>query len=417
MDQDTVIKVEHVSKKFCKSLKRSMIHGVFDIARNAVGLSAHSERLRKDEFWALDDVSFELKKGEVLGIIGSNGSGKTTMLKLLNGIFWPDKGKIEIRGRVGALIAVGAGFHPNLTGRENIYMNGAILGMSKKEIDDRLEEIIEFADIGDFIDSPVKYYSSGMSVRLGFSSAIFIEPEVLLIDEVLSVGDLSFQNKSLRKLAELRKKSNAVIFISHNLIQVKSLCSKVIVFNKGKIVYLGDTVTAIDYYKKIVEHQRLSEINKNIINKDLDVQSASGEEVEILDIKILNKENQEVEEISIDETLFVDCYFRLKKAIKKLEFSVGILNEEMRACIWVKNTSQELNLESLQPGNYKFRVIYPEHHLAPNVYIPNIAIRNADTMEMYEKVLKKNAFRVVAENYRTYGGIVAVKEKWQLIKQ
>jgi len=138
-----------------------MIYGMNDIVRNSLGLSSHSERLRNGEFWAVDDVSFELKSGETLGIIGSNGSGKTTLLKMLNGIFWPDRGKIAIKGKVGALIAVGAGFHPLLTGRENIYVNGAIMGMSKKEIDERFDEIVQFADIGDFLDSPVRNYSSG----------------------------------------------------------------------------------------------------------------------------------------------------------------------------------------------------------------------------------------------------------------
>ncbi|MFQ6119424.1 MAG: ABC transporter ATP-binding protein, partial [Methanosarcinales archaeon] len=146
MDDDIAIKVEHVSKKYCKSLKRSMFYGLKDIARNTLGLSSHSERLRKHEFWAVNDVSFEVRRGETLGIIGPNGSGKTTILKMLNGIFWPDKGKITINGSVGALIEVGAGFHPMLTGRENVYINGAILGMSKKETDEKFNDIVNFAD-------------------------------------------------------------------------------------------------------------------------------------------------------------------------------------------------------------------------------------------------------------------------------
>src|SRR3990170_2258915 len=195
MDEDIAIKVEHVSKKYCKSLKNSMLYGVNDIARNSLGFSSHSERLRNGEFWAVDDVSFELKKGETLGIIGPNGAGKTTLLKMLNGIFWPDKGKITVRGRVGALIEVGAGFHPLLTGKENVYVNAAILGMTKKEVDKKFNDIVEFAGIGDFINVPVKFYSSGMFVRLGFAVAVHCEPDILLIDEILSVGDAKFRAK------------------------------------------------------------------------------------------------------------------------------------------------------------------------------------------------------------------------------
>ena len=187
MNDNISIKVENISKKYCKSLKRSMLYGVKDIARNTIGLSSHSDKLRKGEFWALDNVSFEAKKGETFGIIGPNGSGKTTLLKLLNGIFWPDKGKISVKGNVGALIEVGAGFHPLLTGRENIYINAAILGMTKEETDKKFDVIVEFADIGDFLDVPVKHYSSGMFVRLGFAVAVHCEPDILLVDEVFAV--------------------------------------------------------------------------------------------------------------------------------------------------------------------------------------------------------------------------------------
>jgi len=193
IEDNLAIKVESVSKKYFKSPKRSMLYGVKDIARNTFGLSSHSDELRKDEFWAVDEVSFEVKKGETLGMIGPNGSGKTTMLKMLNGIFWPDKGKIAVKGRVGALIEVGAGFHPLLTGRENVYINAAILGMTKKETDKKFDDIIKFADIGDFLDVPVKHYSSGMFVCLGFAVAVHCEPEILLVDEVLAVGDLHLQ--------------------------------------------------------------------------------------------------------------------------------------------------------------------------------------------------------------------------------
>ncbi len=248
---DTAIKVDRVSKKYSKSLKRSMLYGVKDIARNTFGLSSHSDKLRKNEFWAVDNISFEVKKGETLGIIGPNGSGKTTLLKLLNGIFWPDKGKITVRGKVGALIEVGAGFHPLLTGRENIYINAAILGMTKKEVDEKFDDIVEFADIGDFLDAPVKHYSSGMFVRLGFSVAVHCEPDILLVDEVLAVGDKGFQNKCFNKIGELKKNGTTTILVSHNMHTISTFTEKVIFLNNGKAKYFKTVAEGIKEYANL----------------------------------------------------------------------------------------------------------------------------------------------------------------------
>ncbi|MBU1087436.1 MAG: ABC transporter ATP-binding protein [Candidatus Omnitrophica bacterium] len=245
---DLAIKVEHVSKKYCKSLKRSMMHGITDIARNSLGFSSHSGVLRKEEFWALNDISFELKRGETLGIIGPNGSGKTTLLKMLNGIFWPDKGKITVCGRVGALIQVGAGFHPMLTGRENIYLNAAILGMSKNEVDKKFDSIIDFANIGDFIDSPVKFYSSGMFVRLGFAVAVHCRPDILLIDEILSVGDQGFQIKCFRRMNELLDSGTTVILVSHSMIAIERVCKKTMHLSNGRLKDEGETMEVIRKY-------------------------------------------------------------------------------------------------------------------------------------------------------------------------
>ena len=251
MDNCFAVQVEHVSKKYCKSLKRSMLYGVRDIGRNILGMSSHYENLRKDEFWALDDVAFEVKKGETLGIIGPNGSGKTTLLKLLNGIFWPDKGKITIKGKVGALIEVGAGFHPLLTGRENVYINAAILGMTKEEVDEKFDDIIEFADIGDFIDAPVKFYSSGMFVRLGFAVAVHCEPDILLMDEVLAVGDEGFQSKCFNKIGELKKNGTTAILVSHNMHVISTFTEKAVFLNKGNAKYFNSVADGVKEYNRL----------------------------------------------------------------------------------------------------------------------------------------------------------------------
>jgi lipopolysaccharide transport system ATP-binding protein len=217
--------------------------------------------------WALDDVSFALEQGEVLGLIGANGAGKSTLLKVLSRITAPTEGRAVIRGRVGSLLEVGTGFHPELTGRENVYLNGAILGMRKAEIDRRFDEIVEFSGIGRFLDTPVKRFSSGMQVRLAFSVAAHLEPEILLVDEVLAVGDAEFQRKCLGKMQDVTRHGRTVVFVSHNLAAVRSLCSRAILLEKGRLLFDGDADDAVERYlgrggdreAAVVDGERLDE--------------------------------------------------------------------------------------------------------------------------------------------------------------
>lgn len=207
-----------------------------------------STTLEKNELWALRDVSFELRKGEVLGIIGRNGAGKSTLLKVLSRITEPTSGRVEIHGRVGSLLEVGTGFHPELSGRENIFLNGAILGMSRREIRAHFDEIVDFAEVDQFVDTPVKRFSSGMRLRLAFAVAAFLEPEILMIDEVLAVGDAAFQQKCLRKMNNVASRGRTVLFVSHNLGAINSLCSRAIMLREGALVEDGDPSTIIEKY-------------------------------------------------------------------------------------------------------------------------------------------------------------------------
>jgi lipopolysaccharide transport system ATP-binding protein len=252
VSDDVLISVENVSKKFAKRLRHAMWYGLRDLGRDVAGLEPRGGRLRTNEFWALQNISFELKRGECLCIIGPNGAGKSTLLKLLNGIIRPTQGRIRVRGRVGALIEVGAGFHPMLTGRENIYVNGAILGMGKREIDRKFDQIVEFADIGDFLDTPVKFYSSGMYVRLGFAIAAHMEPDILLIDEVLAVGDLSFRVKCYNAIARMLEHC-AVLFVSHNLPHLHRTSTRSMVLSRGQVKFQGAVTAGIAAYEEMLE--------------------------------------------------------------------------------------------------------------------------------------------------------------------
>ncbi|HXH22449.1 MAG TPA: ABC transporter ATP-binding protein [Dehalococcoidia bacterium] len=247
---DVVLTVDSLSKKFCRDLRRSLAYGFKEILAELAGLRRPAAALREREFWALHNVTFELRRGEALGLVGANGAGKTTLLRVISGVFRPDGGTVRVRGRVAPLLALGTGFHPLLTGRENVYVNMAMLGLSRRQIDERVERVVDFAEIGEAIDAPVRTYSSGMQARLGFSCAIHIDPEILLIDEVLAVGDIRFRRKCYRRLAEMRAAGTAFILVSHNPNVIRGTCDRALYLRRGRLDFIGDVQTAIRRYEE-----------------------------------------------------------------------------------------------------------------------------------------------------------------------
>ena len=233
MSTDTIVRIEGVSKKFCRSLKRTMLYGVRDVASDMLGLTGHLACLRRDEFWAVNDVSFEVKRGECVGLIGPNGAGKSTLLKLINGVTLPDQGSIRISGRIGALLELGAGFHPMLTGRENIHLSGAILGLGKDEMTKKFDSIVEFSGLEEFIDTPVKQYSSGMYVRLGFAVAVSIDPDILIIDESMAVGDAAFRKRCLEQIDAFIQAGKTIIVVTHNLQEIEKIAQRMLLLDHG----------------------------------------------------------------------------------------------------------------------------------------------------------------------------------------
>lgn len=272
--EDVILKVENLSKQYrlgkigtgtlSHDLNRwwHLVRGKEDPYLKIGETNDRSLKGESQYVWVLKDINFEVKRGEVLGIIGKNGAGKSTLLKILSRVTSPTIGSIKAKGRIASLLEVGTGFHPEMTGRENIYLNGAILGMTKKEISSKIDEIIEFSGCERYIDTPVKRYSSGMTVRLAFAVAAHLEPEILVVDEVLAVGDAEFQKKAIGKMQDISKTDGrTVLFVSHNMAAVQSLCTKAIVINKGMISYKGEVEDAIQYYlKESTKHQLLNEI-------------------------------------------------------------------------------------------------------------------------------------------------------------
>ena len=241
-----MIKIENVSMKFNLEIEKD-----FSMKQAFVNLFTKKKKKKKNEdFWALKDVSFNIGKGEVVGLIGSNGAGTSTLLKVVSGVMKPTKGKVKVKGVISPMIELGAGFDGNLTARENIYLNGAILGYSKEFLDDKFDDIVEFSELKDFLDVPVKNFSSGMTAKLAFSIATIVNPEILIVDEILSVGDIKFQEKSKKKMMEMIKGGTTVLYVSHSLESIKDLCTKVVWLEHGKVVKMGDTNKICDAYYK-----------------------------------------------------------------------------------------------------------------------------------------------------------------------
>ena len=252
---DTVISVENLSKRYILGHQRSKSDGFRHVIEDAVRAPLRWLRNRADqrgeeqeEFWALRDLSFEINQGEVVGFIGRNGAGKSTLLKVLSRITEPTHGRIQINGRVASLLEVGTGFHPELTGRENIFLNGAILGMSRVEINRKFDEIVAFSEVEKFLDTPVKRYSSGMYVRLAFAVAAHLEPEILIVDEVLAVGDAQFQAKCMGKMQDVASAGRTILFVSHNMNAITKLCTRAVVLKSGRLAYIGDVQSALPHY-------------------------------------------------------------------------------------------------------------------------------------------------------------------------
>ena len=409
LPDDVVLSVRGVSKKFCRNLRRSMLYGIQDLTRSMLGiqsklefgnlkpesgsetqvsglspqhfpltqvssfkshpslptppsgliphpsddsgLRSHPSALRKDEFWALRDINFELKRGECLGLIGLNGSGKSTLLRLLTGIFPPDDGTITVRGQTGALIALGAGFHPHLTGRENIYLNGSILGLSQAEIDRNFDSIVDFAEVGEFIEAPVATYSSGMRVRLGFAVATAQSPALLLIDEVLAVGDLQFTLKCLNRMREILRKT-AVIFVSHSMEFVSLISTQVMVLQHGQVIcHEQDPGKGIDFYYRQFAVQRQQK-----------VQAATG--IEFLRARLVDPPpSGDIPPVLLHGgSLTLEFEVALHQSVTQLALGVFIHGKEQRELVDAPSTLNDIYFD-LPAGRHVFQVRLRDLHL------------------------------------------------------
>lgn len=406
-----VIEFHSVWKKFKKGEKLNSLRDMLPhLFRSALQLNAGE--LKKEEFWALKDVSFEVKKGDILGIIGSNGSGKSTTLKLLSQLLIPNKGKININGRIAGLIEITAGFHPELTGRENVYLNGTILGMKKKEIDSKFDEIVEFSGIKEFIHTPVKRYSSGMYSRLGFSVAAHLDPDILLVDEVLSVGDISFQAKCSQKMRELMNSGTTIVLVSHNLPLVQNLCKRIIFLDKGEIIKEGPAKEIIPYYEDIVYSKREEEIRKQMEISEYKVKIQEKQSVSILEAYFYNANNERKDNFKTRDPISIKFKFKSNITINKPIFSVDIIRADDILCCSA-DTQESGSLLDEITGTASLSVHFGNINLAPGVYIARISIIDKDMIYTYA-TRKRDMFRIeLNSTLKQTTGIFLPKVKWE----
>lgn len=357
MKKNVVIKVENLSKKYVIGQEAKYL----TLREQLLKLPQKfilNKRPKTREFWALRNVSFEVNKGEVIGVIGKNGAGKSTLLKILSKIVEPTSGQITTKGKVASLLEVGTGFNSELTGRENIYLSGAILGMSKKEIDKKYESIVKFSGIDKFIDTPVKKYSSGMYVRLAFAVASHLDSDILLVDEVLAVGDVDFQKKCLGKMSDLSKSGRTVIFVSHNLKAITELCPTAILLNEGSSIFQGKVHDAIQRYLNPKSNLRLKQNKK------------TRKDVQLLSCYLVNDKNKMTSVVSHDTNVTIIVNYKINRVIKGLQIVAHIWNMNRVHVLSTSDidTNAKILLKRRKTGIYQAKIKIPKYILSPNTY-------------------------------------------------
>jgi len=378
---DIAIRVENLSKQYriggpqarYKTIRESLTEAVqAPFRRLSSVVRGQSSAVSNETIWALKDVSFEVNRGEVVGIIGRNGAGKSTLLKILSRITEPTEGRAEIHGRVGSLLEVGTGFHPELTGRENIYLNGAILGMKRAEIERKFDEIVDFAEIEKFIDTPVKHYSSGMYVRLAFAVAAHMEPEILLVDEVLAVGDAVFQKKCLGKMGDVAKEGRTVLFVSHNMAAIENLCQRGIVLDHGRVEYVGSQTEAITQYLKSFD-------GKKRLLRDQKQRSGSGL-VRVVDIEFRDTSGHSLDVVQSGQSLDIHLHYETNLDYSGGRAHIGLTFSTQ---LGVKVFSQSTRMTGVEFGQLPplgtFVCRIPRLPLPPSTYRLSFAVKVDET--------------------------------------
>jgi lipopolysaccharide transport system ATP-binding protein len=410
---DIAIRVENLGKRYLIGRRQAQYETIRDTMTELA--TAPFRRLRhrsqpterNETIWALKDVSFELRRGEVLGVIGRNGAGKTTLLKILSRITLPTEGRAEIHGRVGSLLEVGTGFHPELTGRENIYLNGAILGMKRTEIDSKFDEIVEFAEIERFLDTPVKRYSSGMYVRLAFAVAAHLEPEILLVDEVLAVGDAAFQKKCLGKMGEIGSQGRTVVLVSHNMRSITKLCELAVWIDNGGIRALTDAEKAVETYLT----SGLAASEGKVVFREAD----GTKEAFIRSVELRDKHGRIASQFDVLSPITVDVTFYCKRRFADWRIFLSVTRYDGTTVFSTTTWDYNPDRYPIEPGAYRARLLIPGRFLGSASYMLTVAfgeppIRRHD---VHENALRLDVLGEAFEYGRSIG-LLAYPFEWRV---
>jgi homopolymeric O-antigen transport system ATP-binding protein len=389
------IAVSRLSKRYSRSLRRSLWYGIQDIGKELAGRGQHAETLRPSEFWALRDVSFIVGRGETVGLIGHNGAGKTTLLKLINGLIKPTTGRITVNGSVRALIALDAGFNPVLTGRENVRVASAVLGMREREAAQRLEQIVEFAEIDEFIDAPVRTYSSGMVARLGFSIAVHTQPDILLVDEVLAVGDLNFAIKCYRKINEFRNNGGSIVLVSHNAYSIRSNCDRVVWIEHGAVQDIGATADVCDAYEAAVARQDETSPND-----------------EYSDGAVVLTAVRHPEAIESGAPFALELELELTRALDRPIVALSFSTIAGESVIGNNSATDGVDVR-LAPGRNVLQVTYEELPLSRGIYGVNVVVAEGTINNQVLAALKASEFEVRVPRGDLGVGVVLLHPEWR----
>ena len=403
------IECKNVWKKYTKGEKIYALRDAVPQFLNGIfsKKDKSADQLADKEFWALKDVSFEVDKKEVVGIIGPNGAGKSTILKLLSGIIKPNKGEFKLNGRLSALIEITAGFHPDFTGRENVYFNGSILGMSKREIDKKFDQIVDFSGVEEFIDTPVKRYSSGMYARLGFAVAAHVNPEVLLVDEVLAVGDLNFQAKCAEKMRDLLKSGTTIALVSHNIPLVQGLCSRVVLLDHGQVLKIGTPEDVIPYYQNIVFKTTESELRK----KDHRIEIDEGAPVHIPKVTICGKNYRPTDYLKMREPISIQIDYQTHRKIADPIIVLSITRADGVVCCSFNTRDSKINIKELKKEG-SLVVNLENISLAPGIYYAEASVWDKDVVHPYA-LSHREIFRIESDQLTLSNAAVFMPDvKW-----